>query len=1748
MASASPLPLRNASPADTPLPESPLPRTAALVDTNTGASGTILEKVPSTDRVTTLGDPPTRLVRVKPRSPTYSDSPSMGPRQPHPYHFPPSPLQTPPSTAIHPAYYQQTPQGPAHYLPPRPLHNYTSPRSEYGSQYAPSTNGHPQPRRSSFAQRYQAGAGVMNTPEHSHPLRRFSSQGTGSMYEYEDPIDDNPIYSGQSTSGTLSPSAPYDADPHGNIEGLIQRAQGALQSLTMPIHSLQHLCDRYRTVHDELERFQHIADEQEKDMRELQEKKAELEAVKIDLERNLDMSAADLDHLKGQLSNLEAEVQRLSEIIKKKDEEKSHLEQRVTFEKEAMTVEFQNWKRDTFEAHEADRRSIITAHDAEKRTMEAKFLSKQRSIEATHSTEKMQIADIHRASSKELEEAHANEIQRLKNSHKDELGMARDTHKSIVSGLEKNLRDSLEQLRADFSIERGGMQAVFDSEKVKLEEGFAQQKASLQGSFSAEKNSMDAEFTLQKEKIEERFSSQKRAAELQFNMEVEDLRQTCEAEKLEMQESLEAAKTKWQNEKEKITAKFDDEKAKLDQIINTLEDEKCIAENTNLSLSADKSALLGQKATLEDTVANLEVDMASLVSDAERQKSEWEEQKQKLEVEVKDLKDMRDSLKKEVRGLKEVIQRTAEEEEGDERKSRGDGYYTDAFTKLSKDIIDISKEFSDLPVAPSGRVIAELPPGLPCMLVNTDASRLIRMAYVQHIISKYLCHRIFQPFLFYLGKRYDKADSFFQAMSKQLREKSTRKEAIWRYYTLLAGYTGSNAKRTASVAAANVIEEIAGHVKPFADQNRMDVITSGISRIVKFAVETWRHARVEREFFTASISLDGTDESLWLGHLYEHEKPYAENPALVARLKSLRGRHEIILPLLPIFSREGTLPSLHRPGASLDSGVVFSKGIALYMDCLPALQRSVETSPFGSVPALPIDVELVTTQEKKRLSPVSEGEDEYKAMAADKEVEEKFLKEQAGIREKEEAERQVKEEAEAMVRREEERVAREEAKRLAAENAEREAREVANKAAAEETERIATELAEKEAADKLLREEEAAEFILLEQELARLALEANEERQECQVLGNSDCKHQADPETTAPNDKTPTEAALADNEAWGGDEEIERTIQQALANTQTAEDESLSMIDSNSVDRFVASPQLDTVSPDQGIAAPSIAGETEQTDDTVETALEQQPDDAAAPGHLAHSASLPQTPLASESHKPATQVVFSKLTRADNTEGANEKSTEEGEITTTNDEIQTTAQEGSTEDLQSAAESEGVTLPTAELGLVPLVAQPEGESFLDTITAETPLEVSTNVSIPELPPTQKHEINDKEENPAEAVDENLQQRFSETLVESLRIPPTNTTLEVDTNNPISSPEASDAALISVTDMAGATDASAPVAIGLVANGVLSGSTSEFPNPEEAPIEHPALRDITASESEASATSEPIAQDPAVEMEAVASATEAPKIEDPMIEELSAVATEVKELLLDGLEAAEDIKPDPKLTEPDPQIIESKGKMLGSGVKDSETEQTGAVAEPRAEEPIFEEPNAEEPAIKEPVPETEEPKAAVQESEIALVCPKLEAIELNDKSDQPETMEPSPEAEERKFQSDDLMPNTGDLKPEADETRPKPTSPIIGMARVGFSKSSLSDGKTSGPSPRKMFYGNLRHSASMSEKRNSPSITADEDEVEEELAEDSKLDAPESIPSTPTSPSPGPEGLTLPDQKTTGKQKRRKNRKGKSQHK
>lgn len=178
----------------------------------------------------------------------------------------------------------------------------------------------------------------------------------------------------------------------------------------------------------------------------------------------------------------------------------------------------------------------------------------------------------------------------------------------------------------------------------------------------------------------------------------------------------------------------------------------------------------------------------------------------------------------------------------------------DCFGQLSRLIVALSKEhFAYLPIDPPKDIQSKIPPELPSFLDNTTASRELRSAYVQHVISKTLNYRIFQPFLFTLGRRYDKADTFFQMLSMDIRRKSVRREAFWRQQTLKAAYTASDAKQSINVVAAVIVDEIIDHIKHFADPKQLNNLLASVRKIVKLAAETWRHARVERELVLATL-------------------------------------------------------------------------------------------------------------------------------------------------------------------------------------------------------------------------------------------------------------------------------------------------------------------------------------------------------------------------------------------------------------------------------------------------------------------------------------------------------------------------------------------------------------------------------------------------------------------------------------------------------------------------------------------------------------------------------------------------------------------------------------------------------------------------------------------------------------------------------------------------------------------------------
>lgn len=262
----------------------------------------------------------------------------------------------------------------------------------------------------------------------------------------------------------------------------------------------------------------------------------------------------------------------------------------------------------------------------------------------------------------------------------------------------------------------------------------------------------------------------------------------------------------------------------------------------------------------------------------------------------------------------------------------------DCFGQLSRLIVDLSKEhFGYLPIDPPKDILSKIPSELPSFLDNTRASRELRSVYVQHVVSKTLTYRIFQPFLFTLGKRYDKADTFFQMLSMDIRRKSVRREAFWRQQTLKAAYTTSDAKQSINVVAAVIVEEIIDHIRHFADPKQLDALLTGVRKIVKLAAETWRHARVERELVLAMLPAADAEDVF----NDEWEEYGCADERSNQRYHS-RGRH-VVLRTFPRIIREAA----HEDFADDEekaSPCVYTCGTVVYADSPVITMRRKELS------------------------------------------------------------------------------------------------------------------------------------------------------------------------------------------------------------------------------------------------------------------------------------------------------------------------------------------------------------------------------------------------------------------------------------------------------------------------------------------------------------------------------------------------------------------------------------------------------------------------------------------------------------------------------------------------------------------------------------------------------------------------------------------------------------------------------------
>lgn len=191
-------------------------------------------------------------------------------------------------------------------------------------------------------------------------------------------------------------------------------------------------------------------------------------------------------------------------------------------------------------------------------------------------------------------------------------------------------------------------------------------------------------------------------------------------------------------------------------------------------------------------------------------------------------------------------------------------------------------------------------------------------------------------------------------MSNHIRDKSTRKEAIWRQQTLLAAFTSSGAKQRINTAAGTVVEEIVNAIKHFADPKEEEGIKIAVKRIVKLAAETWRFARLEREMICATMPSIDDNEHDFTGTDYwaSHRPEGSPIASLVGTEMPPDERPKMLLRLFPVIYREPKHENFRDESESdkPDEGCIYHHGLALYDDAEPVVARREELQAAGLPP------------------------------------------------------------------------------------------------------------------------------------------------------------------------------------------------------------------------------------------------------------------------------------------------------------------------------------------------------------------------------------------------------------------------------------------------------------------------------------------------------------------------------------------------------------------------------------------------------------------------------------------------------------------------------------------------------------------------------------------------------------------------------------------------------------------------------
>ncbi|KAM5488345.1 hypothetical protein McanCB56680_000226 [Microsporum canis] len=560
---------------------------------------------------------------------------------------------------------------------------------------------------------------------------------------------------------------------------------------------------------------------------------------------------------------------------------------------------------------------------------------------------------------------------------REELLRARDELEGEIDHIQKEIEAARE------AHERDLVRLKREAEKAE-EEALAEQKERLEGLFQEIKNEDDRIAAEQlkareDELLGELAAKQKEldANEAALKSTMEELKSTQEelndkkAELAEKYSELEALKEELAKTKTDLQAKQQECESKQSELETIRKD----LEETKRNHEEELTALRGALESQTNNVKEIKERLANMVLEHRNQEETWQkaregfeaqlhekaeelklsnEEKEVLEREglakeerlqsiVEEMRQTHNNLNKDRERLKKTLHSLGE---ATDMKMKGDSFFIESFAELSRLIVEVSKTyFTYLPIEPPPDILAKIPSDIPQFLDNTPASRELRAAYVQHVISKTLTYRIFQPFLFTLGRRYDKADTFFQMLSIDIRRKSVRREAFWRQQTLKAAYTTSDAKQAINVVAAVIVDEIVDHIRHFTDPTHLDALLTNVRKIVKLAAETWRLARVERELITATMPSAEDEQTVneeWEEFDYESNAPSPGVEATAEPLTPRKFRRPLLRMLPRIFRGAVHEDFLTEDDHEKALPCTYLRGVILYSDSPSVLARRAE--------------------------------------------------------------------------------------------------------------------------------------------------------------------------------------------------------------------------------------------------------------------------------------------------------------------------------------------------------------------------------------------------------------------------------------------------------------------------------------------------------------------------------------------------------------------------------------------------------------------------------------------------------------------------------------------------------------------------------------------------------------------------------------------------------------------------------------